>query len=324
MNTNPVIAAETASDLRQDISKTGTVLCLFMPLCYIIASFFLSTYAAKSSLSGEALTEAFMQSSYYAAYSLAVSLIPMLLCIVLLFVLYRRRFSPMMIKPVVPFNGFILTLTAGLISIPLCSAVSAITAQTMQRAGLNISTTEAPRGAFATFAFIAAHAILAPILEELFFRGLILERLRRYGDIFAILASAMMFSLLHASFQSFPSAFVSGIIFGLAAVWTGSFLAPAIIHALNNALSVALILISANVSSAAADLVFVGVMGAIVIISVLAIFIFLKKNPEAFSFVYSGNLLTRKRRAGILFFSLSMIIFIFLSLSSALSAAAAQ
>ncbi|MEE1279857.1 MAG: type II CAAX endopeptidase family protein [Oscillospiraceae bacterium] len=323
MNTNPIIAAETASDLRQDILKTGTVLCLFTPLCYIIASFFLSTYASNTSLSGEALTASFMQSSYYAAYSLVVSLIPMLLCIVLLFVLYRRRFSPMMIKPAVPFKSFILTLTAGLISIPLCSAVSEFTVKTIERAGLNISTTDAPHGAFATFAFIAAHVILAPILEELFFRGLILERLRRYGDIFAVLTCAMMFSLLHASFQSFPSAFVSGIIFGLAAVWTGSFLAPAIIHALNNAISVALILISENISSAAAELVFIGVIGALVIISVLAIFIFLKKNPEAFSFVYSGNLLTKKRRAGILFFSLPMIIFIFLSLSSALSAAVA-
>ncbi len=321
MNTNPIIAAETASDLRQDISKTGTVLCLFTPLCYIIASFFLSTYSSKTSLSGEALTASFMQSSYYAIYSLAVSLIPMLCCIVLLFVFFRRRFSPMMIKPAVSFKSFLLCLAAGLITIPLSSAASEITVKTMQRAGLNISTTDAPNGAFATFAFIAAHVILAPILEELFFRGLILERLRRYGDIFAVLTSAMMFSLLHSSFQSFPSAFVSGLIFGLAAVWTGSFLAPVIIHALNNALSVALILISEKLSSAAADLVFIGVMGALVIISVLAIFIILKRNPETFSFSYSGQILTKKRRAGILFFSLPMIIFIFLSLSSALSAA---
>ena len=59
MNINPVIAAETASDLRQDIFKTGISLCLFMPICSLLASFFLSTYSANTSLMGEALTEAF-------------------------------------------------------------------------------------------------------------------------------------------------------------------------------------------------------------------------------------------------------------------------
>lgn len=324
MNTNPVIAAETASDLRQDISKTGTVLCLFMPLCYFLASLFLSFYSKSSSLSGEALTKDFIDSSFYPVYTLAVSLIPILSCVVLLFIFYKRRFSIMMVKPAVSFKSFVLITCAGLVSIPLCSAVSEITVKTMQRADLSVSATDAPSGAFATLAFVLAHVIIAPIFEELFFRGLVLERLRRYGDIFAVLASAMMFSLLHSSLQSFPSAFVSGIIFGLIAIWTGSFLAPTIIHALNNALSVLLILISAKLSSAAADLVFIGAVGAFVIISVCAIFIILKTNPDTFSLVYSGQVLTKRRRAGILFLSLPMIVFILLSLSSALSAAVAQ
>ncbi len=323
MKTNPVIAAETASDLRQDIFKTGTVLCFFMPLCYFLASLFLSVYSKSSTLNGEELTTAFIDSSFFPAYTLAVSLIPILCCTVLLFVFYRRRFSIMMIKPAVSLKSFILITCAGLISIPLCSAVSEITVKTMQRADLGVSTTDAPNGAFATLIFILAHVIIAPILEELLFRGLILERLRRYGDVFSVLTSAMMFSLLHSSLQSFPSAFVSGIIFGLIAIWTGSFLAPTIIHALNNALSVLLILISAKATSAAADLVFIGAVGAFVIISVCAIFIILKTKPDTFSLVFSGQMLTKKRKAGILFLSLPMIVFILLSLSSALSAAAA-
>lgn len=321
MNVNPVIAAETASDLRQDVFKTGIALCLFMPICSLLASFFLSTYSAQSGISGEALTEAFIKSEYFSIYTLAVSLIPMLACIILLFLLYRRGFSFLMIKPAVNTKKFSAFTAAGLAAIPIGTLFSALTQIIMQELNLNISPIDAPKGAFATIIFIIAHVILAPILEELFFRGLILERLRRYGDLFAILASSMMFSLLHSSLQSFPSAFICGIVFALLAIWTGSFLSPTIIHAINNALSVATILLSANGYEAASNLVFMSFLMLFTAISAACIFIISKKGKENFLLYFSGKIVRATNKAAILFSSFSMIIFIFLSIASAISAA---
>lgn len=320
MNPNPVIAAETASELRQDIFKIGFSLCSFAPLCSLLASVFLTTYSAQSGIWGEQLTEAFIGSEFYPFYSLAVSLIPMLVCIFMLYLFFRCSFSPLMLKPAVSARRFGCITTVGLVSVPLASLVSAFTVILLKRVDFPFNSVQAPKGVFATIIFVLVHVIIAPFLEELFFRGLILERLRRYGDVFAVLTTAMMFSLLHSSLQSFPSAFISGLLFGLLAVWTGSFLSPAIVHALNNALSVITILLSANGKEAVSDLCFVGVVGIFLLLSATAFFILHKKNPAAFRMHFSGKPLKARRKAGILFFSLPMMIFIFLSIATALSA----
>lgn len=56
--------------------------------------------------------------------------------------------------------------------------------------------------------------ILAPVAEELFFRRVLIDRLRRYGDIPAILCSAVIFGLAHGNFSQFFYAFLLGLIFG--------------------------------------------------------------------------------------------------------------
>lgn len=56
--------------------------------------------------------------------------------------------------------------------------------------------------------------ILAPIFEELFFRKFLIDRLRPYGDVAAILISALAFGLIHGNFsQVFYAAFV-GVLLG--------------------------------------------------------------------------------------------------------------
>ena len=63
--------------------------------------------------------------------------------------------------------------------------------------------------------------ILAPILEEIFYRKLIIDRLRRYGDLIAILFSGLLFGLIHGNFHQVFYATLSGILFGYVYVHTG-------------------------------------------------------------------------------------------------------
>ena len=63
--------------------------------------------------------------------------------------------------------------------------------------------------------------ILAPIFEELFYRKIVIDRLRRYGDLPAILISGLMFGLLHGNVSQFFYTTVFGMLFGYIYINTG-------------------------------------------------------------------------------------------------------
>ena len=63
--------------------------------------------------------------------------------------------------------------------------------------------------------------ILAPIMEEIFYRKLVIDRLRRYGDIAAILISGLLFGLIHGNFSQFFYASFVGLLFGYVYLHTG-------------------------------------------------------------------------------------------------------
>ncbi len=84
--------------------------------------------------------------------------------------------------------------------------------------------------------FVAV-AIIPAIVEEFAFRGMVLGVLRRFGDGFAILVSALVFGLIHQNAAQIPFAFIVGIVLAFATIKTGSILTSVLIHFLNNALS---------------------------------------------------------------------------------------
>lgn len=76
--------------------------------------------------------------------------------------------------------------------------------------------------------------IVAPIAEELTYRRLLIPRLRPYGDRFAIIASALCFSLMHGNLSQFFYAFALGIILGYVFLKTGCVWQTMLLHALFN------------------------------------------------------------------------------------------
>lgn len=64
-----------------------------------------------------------------------------------------------------------------------------------------------------------------------------MQNLRKYGDAFAIIASAFVFGLFHGNAVQMPFAFLCGLIIGYAVVATESLWTGIIIHGLINAMS---------------------------------------------------------------------------------------
>lgn len=79
-------------------------------------------------------------------------------------------------------------------------------------------------------------AVVAPVFEELIFRKLLLYPLRRHGNWFAIIMTALLFGFYHGNFDQMPYAFVVGMLFALLAVNTNSVIPSMILHVVNNTL----------------------------------------------------------------------------------------
>jgi hypothetical protein len=86
-------------------------------------------------------------------------------------------------------------------------------------------------------AFITA-VIAAPILEELIFRGIILEGLlRNYNPLKAIIITNVLFGVAHLNPWQFIGAFFMGIFISWIYLKTRNLLLPVFIHLLNNLIS---------------------------------------------------------------------------------------
>lgn len=83
----------------------------------------------------------------------------------------------------------------------------------------------------ATFIFAG---ILSPIVEEILFRGLILNRLKCYGDKIAIITTAVLFGLFHGNFSQFFYATILGLIFAYVTLKTGTIKYSIILHIMIN------------------------------------------------------------------------------------------
>ena len=69
-----------------------------------------------------------------------------------------------------------------------------------------------PSSPFAIVLYVISVVIVPPLCEEFAVRGVLLSYLRRFGDGFAIIVSAMVFAILHMNMVQAPFAFVMGIM----------------------------------------------------------------------------------------------------------------
>ena len=81
-------------------------------------------------------------------------------------------------------------------------------------------------------------AILAPIIEEFVFRGVIMSRLAKHGNGFAVVVSGLIFGLAHSDVVSVVFATIVGLAFGWIYLKTGNLWVTIFVHFLNNALAV--------------------------------------------------------------------------------------
>ena len=96
-----------------------------------------------------------------------------------------------------------------------------------------------------TTSFVAT-VFIAPISEELIFRGVFLNRLKLIvPTLFAVLVSSLMFASLH-SYGSIFSAFVFGLSVSILYLKTDNIFVPILCHFLNNLFAEAIVIFDSN------------------------------------------------------------------------------
>lgn len=180
-----------------------------------------------------------------AVYVAKICYLPNFILIILLTVLYQQIICKRTKQPLTPlpkrgsFDGrYVLAGLAYLFVISVViEPVQAVMGADMKSYIAMYTTGEVWQNVLLTI-------LIAPIVEEIFFRGMVLRGLlNRYSDRIAIILSALVFALVHMSLVQLLPGFFIGLMLGYVYVRTRRSLSTVIlIHLFNNLISYIFIL----------------------------------------------------------------------------------
>ncbi len=101
--------------------------------------------------------------------------------------------------------------------------------------GYTASVPNIPKDGFFDFVLCVIFICALPaVFEEIMFRGFILSATKRLGTCFAVITGGVLFSLFHKNPAQTPYQFVTGALFCLLAIKSGSIIPSVLVHFINN------------------------------------------------------------------------------------------
>lgn len=98
---------------------------------------------------------------------------------------------------------------------------------------LNLIKVRLPAGNLSLALYFLVGGIIGPAAEEIFFRGIIFRFFRRWGFLFSLIFSTLIFAAMHGSAVPLPQ-LVGGLLFAVSFEIEKNLLVPTIIHILGN------------------------------------------------------------------------------------------
>lgn len=147
----------------------------------------------------------------------------------------------------------------------------------LMEAGLNafgytaMGSIESATGSSNTISMFLYASFVGPIVEELVYRGFVMQSLRKYGTMFAMVLSSFLFGIMHGNIAQIPFAFFVGLVLAYIAQ-EYSLKWAMIVHIINNFVFVELIALIGKMFGETAEILlsnmaFMGlaVVGAVVL-----------------------------------------------------------
>lgn len=149
----------------------------------------------------------------------------------------------------------------------------------------------------------------APVFEEWLFRGAILQSLKKYGKMFAITASAILFGVFHGNLAQGILATVCGMILGYVAM-EYSLKWSILMHVLNNLVFGDLLLyLTKGLSAVVQDYIDFGIMG---IFLICGLFMVIRNRARIKAYIQRNR--TGRKCYRYLFTSAGILLFIFVNI----------
>lgn len=259
---------------------------------------------------------------YYSSelFEKGFDIVTSLLFIGLPFLITRRA-----LKTKIPFTlpysrphdkrAFGLLVIIGVAGSFLANYVVAIISAILKSGGLEMvsPTYETPETVGGILLYIIGISIVPAMTEEFAFRGVIMQPLRKYGDRFAIVMSALVFGLMHGNAVQAIFAFIVGLLIGYAVIVTGSMWTGIVIHFLNNFVSVMLDIVSEHVGEDVFNIVYVLYSVLLVVAGIICLALYVRTKDRV-RIPVSGTELTVKNKVGAFIFTPPLILAIFIML----------
>lgn len=192
---------------------------------------------------------------------------------------YEKKFTSYEILPLDKPKDTALSVLAVPAGVALCLIGSYLTAYLtlfLESLGLTLTSPQVatPTSGFEAVIYFMRLTIVAAVIEEISFRGVIMQPLRKYGDIFAVTMAAIIFGLVHCNLIQAPFAFVAGLAIGYFTVTTGSLWTGIFIHMLNNAISGVISLLADICGDKVADIAGSIIIFAVIFIGIICLALF--------------------------------------------------
>jgi membrane protease YdiL (CAAX protease family) len=143
-----------------------------------------------------------------------------------------------------PVDGisFILSVVAGVGFCMMANIATSYFTLFFSFFGVELTSPEIamPGGMSGVISSLIRVVIIAALTEEITLRGYVMGNLRKYGDMFAIVASSLVFALMHGNLVQAPFALIAGFALSYFSIKTGTVWTGIAIHASNNLISTAI------------------------------------------------------------------------------------
>lgn len=185
------------------------------------------------------------QNAFGSVYSVLCVFLPFF--IVALFMDKKKRGETLLFGKPYSASLMLLALPVGFMLCMVGNYATNALIGLMDSVGVKLTSPEmaVPETALGMILFVVQIAFVPALIEEFALRGVIMQPLRKYGDRFAIVMSALVFALMHGNMVQAPFAFIAGIAIGYFVIATGSIWTGVLIHFANNIYS-SLFSIAAN------------------------------------------------------------------------------
>lgn len=260
----------------------GILLLMYVGFMFLSSSVFgtiyafLSAYTSLSQTANEIIYQVINILSYVFSFFLPFLIYAFMVKIPFKAALPFKRPRASLAIPAIP-----VTLGASVIGVTVSSVF--LTVFSMFGLSYDVPLNQEPTTAVAKILYVISLSVLPAIFEEIACRGILMQSLRRHGDVFALIVSSIVFSLLHGNFIQIPNAFILGLIIGFFTLRTDSLVTGMLMHFFNNFIVTMFdMFITPNLSEMETAMANLALFGVYIIIGVIGLVFILIKHKNIF------------------------------------------